>query len=50
MIISKETYKDLTTRRDLIKCKLEIVETVIEQVVTYKYLGEEISSNRDIRH
>lgn len=32
------------------RCKLEIVENIIEQVMKFKYLGAEITNNGDLKN
>lgn len=49
MRVSKQKTKCLTTSREPLRYKLEIKGTVIEQVMSFKYLGINISSARDIQ-
>ncbi|KAI4480031.1 hypothetical protein M0802_014287 [Mischocyttarus mexicanus] len=48
MIISAEKTKCLTISKEPIRCKLETNGRIIEQTMTFNYLGVEITSHRDL--
>ncbi|XP_055390221.1 uncharacterized protein LOC129619146 [Condylostylus longicornis] len=47
MVISTEKTKSLVVSKDPIRCKLAINDIIIEQVMSFRYLGVEISSNQN---
>ncbi|XP_050447499.1 uncharacterized protein LOC126849579 [Cataglyphis hispanica] len=47
MMISVPKTKSLVIAKEPIRCKLAVNDEIIEQVMSFKYLGVEISSNQD---
>lgn len=48
MMISTEKTQSMVISKEPIKCKLMVNDKTIEQVMAYKYLGIETSSDRNI--
>lgn len=48
MVISTEKTQSMVISKEPIKCKLMVNDKTIEQVMIYKYLGIETSSDRNI--
>ena len=46
--ISPKKTKSLTISKELLRCKLQIYNTIIEQVLSFNYLGVQITSFRDL--
>ncbi|KAI4472606.1 hypothetical protein M0802_016657 [Mischocyttarus mexicanus] len=48
MTISAEKSKSLIISKEPIRCKLKTNGRIIEQTMTFNYLGVEITSHRDL--
>jgi hypothetical protein len=49
MEISNGNTKTLTVSNELLWCKFEVQEKIIEQVINIKYLGVEVTSDRALQ-
>jgi len=49
LISTKNTVIDLVVTKELRRCKLAVNDEIVEQVMSYRYLGVEISAHQDRR-